>query len=195
MLSFLRKVFTRPSPPSGRAPVAQRLGQELSGLADALRDHDAHWAKVLGALAVEASTSNILRHSFGLRVRGLFGGMGSFNDVPLPDDLRRKSEQLFTTVEEYLREAWRVRGGEWNTIPEGTLFAKDDVVEIVAGAQIAVDAQGRPQYQQKSEGPFTILRLLEPDMTNMPVYLLGRQSERGWENRFVRHTALRKVAL
>ena len=192
MFRLIRNLLFRKSKPEflKESSVPEQLATNLKTLAVELQQLDPYWAKEIAQLAHEASSSFLVRHDLGVRVKSLFGGMGSFNDVPLPDHLESQRQELFRVTEDYLRLSWRSRNAEWNNISPVDLIPVGTSVTIVAGEQVRVDSHGRPEYQQLSEGPFQVLRHLEPDMTNMPMYLLGRESERGWENRFVRQNAL-----
>jgi len=174
-MNIFKKVFGLSEPSE-----EEKLLASLQRLSDALQPHDAHWAGILAALRDEAvrefvgGTPVSRRYQIARKIEGLFGGMGSLNDIQMTGECQRLHAALFTAVENVLRVHWRALGRPSHTakitpLPVGTAvrlipgttryFERDESPVIVADTP-AVTSQ-----------TWRVVRYEGPDITNMRLIL------------------------
>lgn len=175
-MSILQRLFARSEPSE-----EQRLLVRLQRLSDALRPHDAHWAGVLATLHDEAAAEFAdgspvaRRYQLARKVEGVFGGMGSLNDIAMPGECQRLHGELFAAVGAVLRVYWRGMGR-----PSYDLRAP----LLPVGAAVRL-IPGTVRYYNRDESPvvvtdtpavrtqtWRVVRYEGPDITNMPSYLV-----------------------
>jgi hypothetical protein len=175
-MNIFKKLFASTKPSE-----EQMVLTSLLRLSDALRSHDSHWSGILQKLHDEAATqltSNppvALRYQFARKIEGLFGGMGSLNDIEMPEECQRLHEELFTTVQNVLRVCWRELGrttcsNQFSLLPVGAdvrlipgkvrYFNRDESSVVV------------PDTSAVRSQIWRVLRFDGPDITNMPSYHL-----------------------
>lgn len=175
-MNVFKTIFAR-AKPSEEA----RLLASLQRLRKALEPHDAHWAEALAAVQAEAAAafangSPVLRrYQLARKIEGLFGGMGSLNDIALPEDTEALHRELFAAVAALLRRYWRDLGRITHDA-EFALFPVGAPVRLVPG---------KVRYYHRDESPvivadtpagrgqtWRVVRHEGPDITNMPSYQL-----------------------
>jgi hypothetical protein len=153
----------------------------LQRLSDSLKPHDSHWAGVLAKLranlAAEVASGAPVgrRYQLAREIEGLFGGMGSLNDIALPGDCQRLHGELFKAVGNILRLYWRGLGRPTNTL---------QLSPLPVGATVRL-IPGKIRYYNRDESPvivedtpavrnqtWHVVRYDGPDITNMPSYLV-----------------------
>jgi hypothetical protein len=162
-----------------------RLLESLLRLSTALERHDSHWAKVLATLHGEATTAFTdgspvsCRYQIARKIEGLFGGMGSLNDIEMPGRCQQMSDELYAAVQNVLRVYWRELGRPSHNL-RVALFPVGAAVRLVPG---------RVRYYNRDESPVVIedtpavksevwhiVGLELNDITNMPQYLIQREN-------------------
>jgi hypothetical protein len=189
-VNILKKLFVRSEP-----SVEDHLLTSLARLRDALRPIDADWAHIVAALHDEAAAEFASgapvgrRYQLARKIEQLFGGMGSLNDISLPQECDWLRSQSFAAVEAVLRVYWRGLGRPSHHF-EGTLLAVGAAVRLVPGKVRCYNRDETPVVVADSPAVrnqvWRVVRYEGPDITNMPSYLLQR------ENTFMsaRHEAL-----
>jgi hypothetical protein len=175
-MSILNKLLARKEPSE-----EETLLLSLQRLSDALRPVDAHWAGVLATLRDEAAAEFASdapvtrRYQVARKIEGLFGGMGSLNDIQLPGDCQRLHEELFSAANGALRVYWRALGRQ-SHVGNVTLFPVGAAVRLVPGAiryferdESLVVIQDTPAVRSQT---WRVVRHEGPDITNMPSYLV-----------------------
>src|SRR5271154_4015977 len=110
-MSVFNKLFTSTHPSEEDVLLVS-----LQQLSDTLQPHDTHWAGILAKLRDEAATEFAngspinRRYQLARKIEGLFGGMGSLNDIAMSEECQRLHNELFVAVENALRVYWRKLG-------------------------------------------------------------------------------------
>jgi hypothetical protein len=175
-MSIFKKLFARTQPSEEDVLLAS-----LQRLSDALRPHDSHWSGILATLREEAaaefaSRSRVnRRYQLARKIEGLFGGMGSLNDIEMPGECQRLHSELFDAVGSVLRVYWRGLGRPTHTV---------QVKLLPIGAAVRL-IPGKVRYYNRDESPVVVpdtstvrdqtWRVVSydgPDITNMPSYQL-----------------------
>jgi hypothetical protein len=176
-MSLFTKLFARNEPSE-----EQRLLVSLERLSEALRPVNAHWAGVLAALRAEAAgelasgTPVRSRYQLARKIESLFGGMGSLNDIQLPEKCQRLHEELFSAVQGALRVYWRALGRQSHT-GKVTPFPVGASVRLVPGAVRYFERDESPVVIQDTPAVtgqtwWRVVRYEGSDITNMPSYLV-----------------------
>jgi hypothetical protein len=173
---FLKNLF-------GHAQVSEEgtLLASLQSLSDALKPYDSHWSGVLATLHDEAAAEFASgspvsrRYQLVRQIEGLFGGMGSLNDIEMTGGCQQLHDELFAAVNSVLRFYWRGLGRPSHHFQAAPL-------PIGASVRLIV---GTVRYFNRDESPIVVednpvvkgqtwrvVRYEGPDITNMPSYLL-----------------------
>lgn len=175
-MNIFKKLFASTKPAE-----EQMLLTSLLRLSDALRSYDSHWSGILQKLHDEVATQFstnapvTLRYQLARKIEGLFGGMGSLNDIEMPAECQRLHEELFTAVQNVLRVYWRELGRTTHS---------NQFSLLPVGANVRL-IPGKVRYFNRDESPvivpdtsavksqtWRVLRFDGPDITNMPSYHL-----------------------
>jgi hypothetical protein len=176
MMNLFKKLFTRAKPSAEETFLVS-----LQRLSDALRPLNSPWANVLAELRDEAA--NIFasgapverRYQLARKTEQLFGGMGSLNDINMPDNCAKLSDALFKATQEILRLYWhklgrQSQGATITPLPVGSS------VRLIPGAvryfnrdESTVVVTDTPEIKAET---WVIVRCEGPDITNMPSYLV-----------------------
>ncbi len=162
-----------------------KLLECLLRLSTALERHDSPWAKVLATLHGEATTAFAdgspvsCRYQIARKIEGLFGGMGSLNDIEMPERCQQMSGELYAAVKNVLRVYWRELGRP-SHIFRVALFPVGAAVRLVPGTVRYYNRDESPVVIEdtpavKSE-VWHIVGLELNDITNMPQYLIQREN-------------------
>jgi hypothetical protein len=175
-MSIFKKLFARKEPSE-----EESLLLSLQRLSDALRPLDAHWAGVLATLRDEvaaefASGAPVRsRYQVARKIESLFGGMGSLNDIQMPEDCQRLHEDLFSAVKGVLRVYWRALGRQ-SHVGKVTPFPLGASVRLVPGEVRYFERDESPVVIQDTPAvrsqTWHVVRYEGPDITNMPSYLV-----------------------
>jgi hypothetical protein len=175
-----------------------RLLTCLQHFSDALRPIFAHGADLLVRCRNEAASSFASdspvarRYEVVRRIEALYRGMGGVRDTSMPKACEDLSEDLHRAVWDLLRLYWRQLGREYHsdTIPPWPVGA---TVRLVAGRVRYYELDGLPVVVKDRPGVlrqrWRIVSHAEPDITNMPQYLL----QRGDKIMIARHDSLSLV--
>jgi hypothetical protein len=176
-MSLLNKFFKRNNPSE-----EEQLLESLKNYSDALRPIELHWANVLAnfknQMTNEIASDDSIQRKYKLarEIESLFGGMGSLNDIALPENCKHLHEKLFKAVRDVLRIYWRALGYE-------THNKQFKLLPIGASVRLV---PGKIRYFERNESPVVIqnastyvwrvVRYEEPDITNMPSYVVQHEN-------------------
>jgi hypothetical protein len=139
------------------------------------------WGKHLWQLFGEAlplyqdkNTPIERKYQFALKVKSLWGGMGSLNDGPFSEANEKKILELYESIGDVLRVYWKVLGYEHHEEPF-EIIPIGSVVRIVPGKIGHYQNDGKPHFIDEKENSnldWIIIGHLGRDITNMPLYSL-----------------------
>ncbi len=157
----------------------------LKRLSDDLRPHNSHWAYVLATFHAKAESEFSGGFQVGQRyllareIEGIFGGMGSLNDIEMPEGCQRMKCELFAAVKNVLRLYWRELGR-----PSYNLQVSLHPI----GATVRL-MPGKVRWYNRDESPvvvgdtpsvrsetWRVVSIDGNDITNMPSYLIQREN-------------------
>jgi hypothetical protein len=175
-MSIFKKLF------SGTEPSEeQKLLESLQRLSDALCPVDTHWAGVLATFRAKTATEFAndapasRRYQIAREIEGVFGGIGTLNDISLSGECERFRSELFAAVQGVLRVYWRALGRQ-SHVGQVAPLPVSSAVHLVPG---------RIRYFERDESPVVIedtpavreqtwrvVRHDGPDISNMASYLV-----------------------
>jgi hypothetical protein len=154
----------------------------LKELSDSLQSINSHWANVLAnfqkQMTDEIASDGSIQHKYELarEIESLFGGMGSLNDIELPKNCKRLHGELFKAVQDVLRIYWRALGRETHS-GQFKLFPIGSLVHLVPGKIRYFERNEHPVIiQVGSTDIWRVVRYEEPDITNMPSYVVQHEN-------------------
>jgi hypothetical protein len=176
-MNFLNKFFKQNNPSE-----EGRLLESLKNYSDELRPIEPHWANVLinfqNQMANEIASDDSIQRKYKLarEIESLFGGMGSLNDITVPENCKHLHEKLFKALQGVLRIYWRALGHETHN-EQFKLLPIGASVRLVLGKIRCFERNESPVViQNASMDIWRVIRYEEPDITNMPSYLVQHEN-------------------
>ncbi len=178
----------------------QELLNALLKLAISMPGRSSHWGSILmqkyrdGERIFKLGSPIKTRFEFVRNeIEKLFTGIGSLNDVGLPNNVGKMRENIYQQTQAILKEYWKALGRESHDPGEFTPYPTGTTVKMVRGKTCLIYSDGRhfmvPDNKSVDEQVWAIESQSEPDVTNMPQYTI----KRGSTFRNVRHDAIRPV--
>ena len=167
-MNILSKLFRR-------APLS--LEQQLASCLDTLSHHvTAHWSGVLSRFrsqlpAVFNTASPDERYRFLRELDSLYGGMGSLNDDSLSPAGEQAREELYSAIQDALRDSWHALGREHHVAPP-RLYPIGSIVRLIPGSTRYLNRDGSAcivsDTAPEANHTWRIVQHDAPDVTNMP---------------------------
>lgn len=158
----------------------------INEMSSCLSECESQWAKMWyeaneqGQQLFDSDGDVKEKYDFATRIRGYFGGMGSFNDVFIPAECEQAKTKLYRRIQDSRRHYWQQLGFESQDASQFEILPNGTKVKLIPGKVIYQD-QEHTQYTvadsgQDVEEVWEIARYDGPDITNMPSYTLRTSS-------------------
>lgn len=130
-------------------------------------------------------------------IDSLFAGMGSLNDGFHSKEVEEKLDKLQFYVNQELIRLWAKLGNETHDLSSIKRYKIGTVVKLIAGKPRYIKLNGSitnfPEQDWVNKSKWKIKCFVDPDITNMPQYLLERPSSDGKRQIVVRHDAIKPI--
>lgn len=163
-----------------------RLLVAMKEMSSRLSECDSRWetmwhgAYEKGQQLFESDCDVREKYDFATKIRGYYGGMGSFNDIFIPDECEQLKTMLYKRINDSRRHYWQQLGFEWHEASLFEILPNGTKVKLIPGKVIYQD-QEHTQYTVADSGQdvdevWEVASYDGLDITNMPSYSLRSSS-------------------
>ena len=156
------------------------LRTSLSQMSKCLRDEDKFWSAKMDQASKRAQElftrdANIdAKYKFVVEIKSYYGGMGSFNDIAIPQACGTLHNDIYALLTNLSRCYWKDLGREWHDYSKFNILSAGTKVKLIPNKVVIAGDSPRVLDTKVNDlkKVWTVIKCDGPDITNMPTYFL-----------------------